>query len=121
MAYSYTIGSAAEQPKGNTMARFILVDSSTGYIFGDTSDFAASQQIDSPEHAAQLLDEHIGAPASKYELMRNRANDAPGYFVYRADINGSDAVPVVCDGQDQATIDGVTDSCEFVGFVERSR
>lgn len=89
------------------MARFILIDRNSGYIFGDTADFAAGKQSDlTPAGAVALLNEHIGADEA-----------AEGYEVYRADINGSEAVPVVQDGQDKEMIEAVQRDCEHLGFV----
>ena len=41
-----------------------------------------------------------------------------GYHVYRADVRGSEAVPVVQDGQDQDTINAVMELCDYVAFIE---
>lgn len=102
------------------MARYILIDSNSGYIFGDTADFAANRQSDitSISDAARMLDESIGEYGRSYsELSRNPRSTQTGYHVYRADINGSEAVPVVQDGQDQEMIEAVERDCEYVGFV----
>lgn len=87
------------------MPRYILIDTNSGYIFGDTADFAAGKQSDlTPEGAVALLAEHIGAES------------APGSMkVYRADINGSEVVPVVRDGQSEDAIRSVEEFCEYVG------
>ena len=37
-----------------------------------------------------------------------------GYYVYRADIDGAEAVPVVMDGQDKDTIEAVLRDCRPV-------
>lgn len=106
------------------MARYILIDNNSGYIFGDTADFAAGREseINSIADAARMLDESIGEHDRSYtEHMRNPRTTATGYDVYRADVDGSDAVPVVIDGQDQETIDAVVQSCRYEGFVSCSR
>ena len=103
------------------MARYILIDNNSGYIFGDSADFASGRQseIESLSDAARMLDESIGEYGRKYtELARNPNSTVTGYDVYRADINGSEAVPVVMDGQDAETISAVVSCCEYVGFVE---
>lgn len=103
------------------MARYILIDNNTGYIFGDTADFASGRQsdIENISDAARMLDESIGEYGRKYtEHAQNPMSTATGYDVYRADINGSEAVPVVWDGQDAETINAVVSCCEYVGFVE---
>lgn len=106
------------------MARYILIDNNSGYIFGDSADFASGRQseIESLSDAARMLDESIGEYGRKYtELARNPNSTVTGYDVYRADINGSEAVPVVMDGQDAETISAVVSCCEYVGFVECER
>lgn len=101
------------------MARYILIDNNSGYIFGDTADFANGRSDLSPADAARLLDESIGEIGRDYvEHNSNPRSTITGYRVYRADVRGSEAVPVVHDGQDQETIDEVVRLCEFVGFVE---
>lgn len=50
-------------------------------------------------------------------MRHNPRTTETGYDVYRADINGSDAVPVVQDGQDRETIEAVERDCEYVGFI----
>lgn len=102
------------------MTRYILIDSNSGYIFGDTADFAANRQSDitSIIDAARMLDESIGEHGLRYaELSRNPRSTQTGYYVYRADIDDTEAVPVVQDGQDQETIDAVERDCEYVGFA----
>ena len=103
------------------MARYILIDNNSGYIFGDTADFAAGRQSDmqSITDAARLLDESNGEHGRSYvEHHHNPRTTTSGYDVYRADIDGSEAVPLVHDGQDQATIDQVEKLCRYEGFVE---
>ena len=106
------------------MPRYILIDSHTGYVFGDTADFAANRQSDltSPVDAARMLDEDMGECGCEYEeLARDPHDTSTGYHVYRADIEGSEAIPVVWDGQDEATIRSVEEHCAFVSFVRRTR
>lgn len=105
------------------MPRFILIDNNSGYIFGDSADFASGNQSDlTPVEAARLLDESIGEHGREYSELSSQPRDTrTGYAVYRADIDGSEAVPVVYDGQDQETISAVERDCEFVAFVECSR
>ena len=102
------------------MARYILIDNNSGYIWGDSADFAAGRpgEINSPIDAARILDESLGEFGRRYvEMRHNPRTTATGYDVYRADINGSDAVPVVQDGQDPDTIAAVEHECEYVGFI----
>ena len=100
--------------------RYILIDNNSGFIFGDSADFAAGRQsdIDGPVDAARMLDESIGVHGRRYVLHDHASAFATGYHVYYADIDGSEAVPVVQDGQDQDTIDEVERRCDYVGFVE---
>lgn len=103
------------------MARYILIDSDSGYIWGDTADFATDRQGEFDGAiciAARLLDESLGEHGRAYIDSWRRPDGASGYFVYRADVNGSEAVPVVQDGQDQETIEAVERDCEYVGFVQ---
>ena len=103
------------------MARYILIDSNSGYIFGDTADFAAGRQseITSIADAARMLDASIGEHGRNYvEHTRNPRTTVSGYDVYRADVNGGEAVAVVQDGQNRDVIEAVQRDCEYVGFVE---
>jgi hypothetical protein len=101
------------------MPRYILIDSNSGFIFGDTADYAAGQQSGlDPISAARLLDESIGQHGRSYEMIRHDPRTTAAYYrVYRADVGGSDAVAVVQNGQDQEMIDAVERGCEFVGCV----
>jgi hypothetical protein len=99
------------------MARYILIDNNSGYIFGDTADLANGAALE-PCDAALALDQSIGEHGRDYDLIRHNPNDSrTGYHVYRADIDGPDAVAVVHDGQDQDTIDAVKENCRYEGFV----
>ena len=101
------------------MARYILIDNNSGYIFGDSADFATHQSDLTPASAARLLDESIGEHGRHYvEHSSAPASTVTGYHVYRADVRGSEAVPVVQDGQDQDTINAVIELCDYVAFVE---
>lgn len=104
------------------MARYILIDNYTGYIWGDSADFEGRIFIGTPLEYARALDESLGEHGRIYEMQSSADNGSTtGYHVYRADINGSDAVPVVTDGQSQETIDSVTSSCRYEGFVSAKR
>ena len=104
------------------MARYILIDTNTGYIFGDSADFAAGHQSDmvSIADAARMLDESIGERDRTYTEYPSRPEGASGYEVYRADVLGSEAITVVQDGQCQETIEAVMRDCEYAGFVKVS-
>lgn len=102
------------------MPRYILIDNCSGYIFGDTADYRAGDQSDiTPTEAAAALDASIGEHGRSYAEVGRRelASNETGYHVYRADVRGSEAVPVVQDGQDQETIDAVERDCEYVTTI----
>ena len=109
------------------MPRYILIDNSSGFIWGDTADYAATAELshtpdDGALEAARLLDENNGVYDRAYRFEHNAPrDDRTGYHVYRADVGGSEAVAVVQDGQDQETIEAVQRDCEFVGFVTCER
>ena len=104
------------------MARFILIDSNTGYIFGDSADIDGKIVTGSPCEVAKALDESIGETGRTYtELTRDPRDTRTGYRVYRADINGSEAVGSIHDGQDREMIEAVERDCEFDCFVLAER
>lgn len=110
--------------------RFIIIDSSTGYIFGDTAVLPKSHVFQggefagekagavgmSPELACRWLDETIGEAGREYEecSASDLRSGVTGYEVYRADIGGSEAVTVANDGTDQEAIDAVREYCALV-------
>lgn len=100
------------------MPRFILIDRHSGYIFGDTADYAAGQDFSTPAEAAVILHRSLMDPAS-FEAC-DRHDDAATYDVYRADVNGSEAVGIVTDGQDAETIAAVESSCDYVESLRRA-
>lgn len=102
------------------MARYILIDHGSGYIWGDTADCANQSDLAStPIDAARWLDESLGEHGREYtEVMR--LDGRSGYDVYRADANGSDVVGSVSDGQDRDTIMAVIRDCEWVATVAYS-
>lgn len=112
------------------MARYILIDNCSGYIFGDTAalpthtfagdDFPISQSGLTPLEAARWLDEaDIREFGRTYEEVSRHAlaSNQTGYHVYRADVGGSDAVPPTEDGQNQEAIKAVERDCEYVTTV----
>ncbi|MFA5387487.1 MAG: hypothetical protein WC322_03790 [Candidatus Paceibacterota bacterium] len=105
------------------MARYILIDNSSGMIYADTADLPGWYGSDgTPETAARLTDEQAGGVYDLSYTLRyeHHRDNRPGYRVYRADIDGSEAVPVVQDGTDGDMIEAVERDCEYVGFVESS-
>ena len=121
------------------MARYILIDIHSGYVFGDTADMPAGHLFQggefagrsvamvgggalTPVLAARWLDEAvIGEFGRSYEEHGARSGaqrgGQSGYLVYRADLDGSDAVPVVQDGQDRETIEAVERDCRLEAIV----
>lgn len=106
------------------MARYILIDNESGYIFADTADLAGFDGSEPHGDAAiinavRCLNASLGYNPDNFAY---EVNDSLGgnnhYTVYRADIDGSEAVAVVHDGQDQETIDAVERECERVGSVK---
>ena len=102
------------------MARYILIDKNSGFIFGDSADFKGGIFSGSALEYAKALDESIGNFGRDYDVkpVADCRGGGAGYIVFRADVNGSDAVPVVHDGQDQETIDAVERDCEAICFIE---
>jgi hypothetical protein len=105
------------------MARFIIIDNNSGFIFGDTADRLTGRQSDWIEkseadilEAVELLDEEINDGWRAYKYHRaNPRSTVTGYHVYDA---SGDQVPCVQDDQDRETIDAVESSCGYLGFVE---
>jgi hypothetical protein len=100
------------------MPRYILIDNNSGYIWGDSADFAAHIQSDlEPIEAARTLDASLGATGAYWET--NSTDPHTCYHVYRADVAGSEAVPVISDGQDQEMIDAVERDCKYITSIAR--
>ena len=100
--------------------RLILIDNHTGYVFGDSADFAGGRAMESGTDAAQALDASIGEHGRSYEEHGpgyRPASNQTAYHVYRADVGGSEAVPVVYDGQDTETIEAIESACRKVAVV----
>lgn len=102
--------------------RYILIDNYSGFIWGDSADLNGKIFAGTALEFARALDASLGDHGRTYEEQsRPNASNQTGYHVYRADIDGSDAVMIVHDGQDQATIDAVTESCRYEGFIASER
>ena len=111
------------------MARYILIDNGSGYIYGDSADHEGKiwngdyidangdrANDDTPIGFARALDESLGEHGREYEDVSRSAlaSNETGYHVYRADVGGSDAVAIIWDGQDRETIESVVQDCEYV-------
>ena len=113
------------------MARYILIDNESGYIWGDSADLDGRIFTGTPAEYAAALDASLGKPGLVYEECSAHALGAigsthaavrvSGYHVYRADIGASEVVPVVWDGQDQETIGAVERDCEYVTTLRCDR
>lgn len=102
------------------MARYILIDNASGYIWGDSADLEGQIFSGTPLEFAAALDHHVGThtPRTYEDVSRSAlASNETGYHVYRADLNGSEAVPVVQNGQDQEMIEAVERDCEYVTTI----
>jgi hypothetical protein len=101
------------------MARYILIDNGTGYIFGDSADINGRIFTGSPVETAKALDESIGEHGRSYEEVGKGAlaSNETGYHVYRADIGDSEVISNIHDGQDQEMIDAVTGDCAYVTTI----
>lgn len=103
------------------MPSFIILDVDSGYIWGDTRDVGGkSVSFDSIVDACRAINESVGNFDFNYNEVPQLSSKC-GFKVYRVDINGSEAVPVIHDGQDDETIASVDRNCDFVGYVEYSR
>ena len=103
------------------MARYILIDVASGYVWGYSADIDGKIATGTPCEIAQILDESIGETDGAAEYRETHQRDsARTYDVYRADINGSEAVPVVQDGQDEETCNAVVALCAYVTSVSRT-
>jgi len=96
--------------------RYIIFDNPTGYIWGDSADFARfgiRAPVDMLE-ACRLLDESLGEHGRTYEQVDrfDFLNDS-GYVVYE----GADRLPIVQDGQNKEEIEAVLRDCQLLGFV----
>ena len=111
-------GSSKPNRRTQEMARYILIDNNSGFIFGDTKNMNCSRSFKTPAEAAKMLDESIGEPASEYvEIYGDHdTSGKSGYSVYSVD--DIEDMTEVEDGTDQATIDKFCRKCERVCFVE---
>lgn len=98
------------------MARYILIDNASGYVFADSADLNGRIFTGTPAEFAAAFDASVQEPGRTYVEVSRRglASNETGYHVYRADVRGSEAVPVVQDGEDAETIAAVERDCEYV-------
>lgn len=98
------------------MARYILIDNFSGFIWGDSANLEGNAFNGTPLEFAAALDTHVGphTPRVYEDVSRDAlASNESGYHVYRA----GDAIPIVQDGSDEAEIEAVTINCEYVTTI----
>lgn len=118
------------------MARYILIDNCSGYVWGDSADLNgkiwngdfinADGDLDhdpSPIGFARALDRSVDPSAAvgrQYEAVSRHAlaSNETGYHVYRADVGrAGEMVMLVTDGQDQEVIEAIARDCEYVTAI----
>lgn len=67
--------------KRNRMARFIVIDRSTGQVYGDTAQFGLAGDVLSPADAVCLLDRHTGRARRGFGYV-GRHSESASYDVY---------------------------------------
>lgn len=121
--------------------RLILIDNHSGFIFGDTAQLDRSHAFAadgppsdefragdlakncpvSPIMAAQWSDESLvrefGRIYRQHGPDYRPASNESAYHVFRADPDGSDAVPPVWEGWDPETIAAVERDCRKIAVV----
>jgi len=114
----YRRGGTPNPERSNIMARYIFIESNSGYIFGDSADLKGITSDSSLQEIAAAIDAEAGEFGRTYDVLsRNPRTTESGYDVWRVDVGGSEVVPVVRDGQDQEMIDAVESEGEYAGFV----
>jgi len=102
------------------MDRYIIIDRSSGYIFGDTADrWWPMDEIHptGPLEAAESLDRALMMDTTNWSYTStNRQDHQATYDVYVAD----EKMPPVTDGQDQALIDSVLRYGRHVDSISRN-
>jgi hypothetical protein len=88
-------------------------------VWGDSADIDGKIFVGTPIETAAAIDASLGVHGRSYEEVARRAlaSNECGYHVYRADVNGGEAVPVVQDGLDEETIQAVERDCEYVTSI----
>ena len=103
------------------MARYIIIDRISGYIWGDSADLDGKIFSGSPLEYAAALDASIGELDGDAEYTETNKSDPDAtYDVYRADIGGSEAVAVIRNGEDREIIEAVENDCAYVTSIVRT-
>lgn len=119
--------------------RIVLIDNNSGYIFGDSADLDGRifgwDDVPDPARSgyparitwtaddfalafAEALDRSIGQAGRAYRMAgSDPASTETGYHVYQIDVDGSDVIGDVHDGQDRELIDAVTTGGRYMGFI----
>lgn len=106
------------------MPRFIMIDSDSGYVFGDTADLNGKLvPCSNPVEACHAMDHAVGEYRRTYREhgpdSHAARRGASGYFVYTA--REGQRYPFIHDGQDKADIAAVQRNLTLVAFVETVR
>lgn len=120
------------------MTRLIIQEAHSGFLWADSALFQPAHCADysaggfDPSGpccdanilaAIRTMQWEIGDLDQQWEIVSRR--DArilagrDGYIVWRADVDGSDAVAAIQDGQDMDTIRAVERGCELVAVVAK--
>jgi hypothetical protein len=103
------------------MARFILIDNNSGYIWGDSADTNGPARDETPVEYARRLDAYVGKCLPEFReyvcCCNNPHDGSNGYDVYE-DVGISESIPVITDGQSQEQIEMVENNCSYVGFIK---
>lgn len=105
------------------MARYILIDHYSGFIFADSADLEGHIFAGTPIAFAVAFDLSINERGRVYEeVSRSQlaANDT-AYHIYRADVGGSEQVGPIWDGQAQELIDAVERDCRYETTIRVTR
>ncbi len=101
------------------MSRLILIDRSSGYIWGDTADYARCHQgALTPAIAANLL--HRSLQEEDAAFVETHRTDTTAVYDVLEDRGQDRSRLVIEDGQDQATISAVWSGCDHVATLCRA-
>lgn len=120
------------------MTRLIIQEARSGFLWADSALFQPAHCADyraggfDPNGpcsdanilaAVRTMQWEIGDPDQQWEIVsRHNAHilaGRDGYLVWGVDVNGSDAVAAIQDGQDRDMIRAVERGCELVAVVAK--
>src|SRR5262245_25740327 len=97
--------------------RYILIDNHSGFVWGDSADYAPDETNMTPCRAVAALDEtiagHVDCDYEEHGPGFVPASNESAYFVYVAPSD----FPLVEDGQSKAQIEAVERDCKLVAVV----